>query len=169
MNKYDWNAVRQWYLENDGATLSAAGGKFSIPKSTIYARARDEGWTAEKRELKKKNAPKPDVKQNDGDNEKIAALAYAADLAVERITQILSLPSGNETDKSDTKNLKDCVSVLKDLTAIIRNVNDIQTPAQAQSVRIEQEKWELEKSKQAKGENREDIRVVFGCEGDEEK
>ena len=61
------------------------------------------------------------------------------------------------------------MSVLKDLTAIIRNVNDIQTPAQAQSVRIEQEKWELEKSKQTQSENREDIRVVFDCEGDEEK
>ena len=43
------------------------------------------------------------------------------------------------------------------------------TPAQAQSVRIEQEKWELEKSKQTQSENREDIRVVFDCEGDEEK
>lgn len=169
MNKYDWNAVRQWYLENDGATISAAGGKFSIPKRTVYARAREEGWAAEKRELKKQLSKTGRDEHSECENEKIASLAYAADLAVERITRILSQPADDENDKSDTKNLKDCVSVLKDLTAIIRNVNDIQTPAQAQSVRIEQEKWELEKSKQTQSENREDIRVVFDCEGDEEK
>lgn len=169
MNKYDWDAVRLWYLANEDASLEKTCVKFSIPKKTLFSHAKNAGWAAAKRELKKQLSENGEDEHAECENEKIASLAYAADLAVERITRILSQPADDENDKSDTKNLKDCVSVLKDLTAIIRNVNDIQTPAQAQSQRIEQEKWELEKSKQTESAKKDDIRVFFESEGDEEK
>lgn len=169
MNKYDWNAARLWYMENEDASLAKTSVKFSIPKKTLFLYARDEGWAAEKRKLKKQLSNAGGEERTESENEKIASLAYAADLAVERITRILAQPSDDETDKADTKNLKDCVSVLKDLTAIIRNVNDIQTPAQAQSQRIEQEKWELEKSRQTESAKKDDIYVFFKPEGGAEE
>ena len=144
--KYDLKGAQSWYLRTEGATLKKVSERFDIPKSTVETYSKRENWRQRKKDFKKLALDKTVRMLANEESDKIAALAYAADLAVEQITDILAQPEKDDADILDTKTLRDCVSALKDLTAIIRNVNDILTPGEEQSRRIAQEKWDLEKS-----------------------
>ena len=159
MKKYDLKRAQSWYLKTEGATLSKTSEKFRIPKSTIEACSKRENWRIKKKEYKQQAIDRTLRMMAQEESDKISALAYAADLAVEQITEILAQPEKDDADILDTKTLRDCVSALKDLTAIIRNVNDILTPGEAQSKRIAEEKWELEKSERLSADKPEDISV----------
>ena len=58
--------------------------------------------------------------------------------------------------KIDTKALKDLTAVLKDLTGLMRDFYNLPTPAQAEAQRIAAERLELERRKNAFGDEDED-------------
>ena len=58
--------------------------------------------------------------------------------------------------KVDTKALKDLTAVLKDLTGLMRDFYNIPTPAQAEAQRIASERLEMDKRKNAVGDDEED-------------
>lgn len=159
MKKYDLKKAQSWYLKTEGSTLAKVSEKFKIPKSTIETYSKRENWKARKKEYKQQALERTLHMLAQEESDKISALAYAADLAVEQITDILAQPDKDEAELLDTKTLRDCVSALKDLTAIIRNVNDILTPGEAQTKRIAQEKWDLEKSERLSADKPEEISV----------
>lgn len=65
--------------------------------------------------------------------------------------------------KADTKAIKDLTGAMKDLAAVIRNVNDLPTLQEAQAMQLASDKFKLEKKKiEAEDEFRnKGIAVVF--------
>ena len=64
-----------------------------------------------------------------------------------------SLTSEKEFKKIDMKSLKELVGILKELTVLARDFDNVPTPAQAESQRIAGERLKLEQKKADREEN----------------
>ena len=69
-------------------------------------------------------------------------------------------------DKTDTRSLRDVVSCLKDLTGIMRNLNNIPTVAEEQAMAIQRERLEIEKKKAESGDAKDNTIIVTFGDGD---
>ena len=73
-----------------------------------------------------------------------------------------------EFDKVDTRAIKDLTGALKDMTLVLRNLNNLPTQAEAEAQRIAAERLEMDKRKMEREDDVDkEIKVVFA--GDMER
>ncbi len=71
-------------------------------------------------------------------------------------------------EKADTKAIRDIVASLKDLTAVVRNLNNLPTQAEAEAQSLAKERFELERQKaDLDSEDGKEIRVYIAGEAED--
>lgn len=187
MNKKIWREAEVYYIKNKDSSFKSVSEKFDIPFGSVKSYARSNSWFKKKRDFQYKVMTKTAEKLAGAESDKLVKLANVADAALETINEVFKNPqqfnryvvsesdvtgaltvSEKIFDRIDTKSIRDAVATLKDLTSVIRNVNNLPTDAEKQAMNIAREKMELEKKK---NEDENDvntrIEVVFEKPGNE--
>lgn len=160
--------------------------EFGVPFKSVCVLGREGEWRQKRKKYRESVVTKTVNKTAEKESKKLSKLISSADKAAGVIEKALSdsqqfnryvitqkEADGSETtqeymfDKTDTKALRDIVACLKDLTAVMRNLNNIPTASETEQMNIQREKLEIEKKKAEDGSDRDsNITVTFGNAGE---
>lgn len=174
MGKYradiDWKKIETEYITTLKSYRDLAA-QFDISFRSVCVYGKDHSWTDKRKKYRENVVAKAVAKTADREAGKLAKLISAADKASEAVERALSdekqlyryivteknAEGAEETNeyifkKTDTKALRDIVACLKDLTTVIRNVNNLPTAAELEARSLQRERFELEKKKSESGD-----------------
>ena len=180
MADVDWLAVKTEYITTD-ISLRKLADKHGISRTTIGHRSKVEGWVEARQRHKDSVVSKTANKIANQKSKDLAKLIQIADMQVDVLEKAYSDPeqffrhlvetrdSKGKQDvvervykKMDTKAMKDCASILRDLTAVHRDLHDLPTLAQKESQKIASERLKLEKKKaESANQTSKSVEVVF--------
>lgn len=162
----DWEAIKTEYITTD-TSQSKLAAKYGCKRQQIGKKCRDEGWVAQRRQyvadVLAKTLEHEAGRQSARLIKLMDATGRAIDVALGALMDdeqfkryVVTEEMGNvvrekQFDKIDTKALKDVVGALKELTTLVRDFENIPTPAQRESQRIAAARLELERQKAAQG------------------
>lgn len=161
----DWDAIKIEYIRTD-TSLSKLAKKNGVTKGALGKKCAEEKWVEERKRYRHQTITKTLQKSAAQDANRLSKLMDATSKLIEislraindeqqynrfivseGIGDGMSETSEKVFQKVDTKALKDTVSVLKDLTAMVRDFYDIPTAAQREQRDINLARLELEKQK----------------------
>ena len=146
----DWQAVRNAYITED-ISYAELGKRYNIPRSTVAQRGKQEDWGSQRASHRAEDP--------------LAGLRTATRQAVTLLMETLAdrdqfhrylvqtnTADGRETGerifpKLDTGALKQVVGMLKDLTALQRELHDLPTAAEAEARQIALQRLEMDRQK----------------------
>ena len=156
----NWIAVKSYYITRN-ASMQKTAEHFGISLSNLKRHAKEENWVAAKKEKQEEIG----LKTLQRDTEKQVELRARIDIATEKMLEHIEKTICDEDqfrrhiitvsqdftstqyeekfDKRDTKNMKDVVSMLKEL----KNMSGGQTAAELMRQQLERERFEFEKEK----------------------
>jgi hypothetical protein len=169
---YEWDKIKSEYVTGN-MSLRVLSEKYGgIPARTIQKRCKEDGWVAARLEYRKKIVQ--DAVNMIGEEraretaEKLIDLQKAADSLAGIIKQTMTDADqfhrhivteglgGGATKvecrvlpKVDTKAVRDLSASIKDLTFAVRNLNDLPTVQEKETMRLAAEKLEIDKKKAA--------------------
>lgn len=180
----NWHKLKLEYMRGS-ITLRELARKHHISASQVFNISKSEGWVKARDEYQRQIVAEGLARVQDKDADKIARMVTSADKMVDHIEKALSdqeqfqkyLVNDVELDddgnpyrqttvervftRYDTRAMREMASALKEMTSVIRNVNNIPTEAEAQQMQMAREKHQKEMDKD---ESSKDIIVRF--EGD---
>ena len=188
MGKYrddiDWKQLELEYVTTVKSYREIAE-EFEAPFSSVCIYGRDHHWTDKRKKYHENVIKKAIDKSENQAAGKLAKLISASDKAADVIEKALSddnqfrryiVTERNEDgaestaeyifDKTDTKALRDIVACLKDLTGIMRNLNNIPTVAEEQAMAIQRERMEIDRKKAEAGDAKDNTIIVTFGDGD---
>lgn len=161
----DWEKMETAYITTS-QSYRALAEQFGLSVHAVANYGKAHNWTGKRKEYRAHVVEQAVAMAADRDAGKLAKLISAADKASEAVERALAdekqlyryiitekTAEGSEQtneyifNKTDTKALRNMVACLKDLTAVIRNVNNLPTAAEQEARAIQQEKLALEKKK----------------------
>lgn len=184
---YDYSQAETEYVTTK-CSYAFLSEKYKIPLTSITKYAKENQWRDKRKKYCENIVAKSSAKIAKQQANKMASLINASDRAAKAIESALAdkdqlyryVVTENTGDfyqktseytfkKMDTKALRDIVSSLKDLTAVIRNLNEIPTEAEKEARKIANEKLRLEQKKAESGAEKPDknITVEFVRQEDE--
>lgn len=196
MRKNKLAKIKTEYITTDTSYRKLAR-KYKIPVKIISDAGKAEKWVEEKRQYNHKLSTETVKKICDEESDKLASLIKSADALAEVIQRAMEDPNqfnrvivtktikdkveqGNKTQetiknefeerivsKVDTKAIREMTAAIKDLTIVIRNLNNLPTQAEAEAQSIAAGRFEIEK-KRAEMDNNTDNTLVVKLEGLEE-
>ena len=144
---FDCDEAMREYINDEKMSYRKLAEKFKVPYSVIAKEARKNQWV-KKRKLK-----------SEADNEnsnKLSTLQKAADRSIQ------SLYSKLYEEDLSINDIKNISTILKTLTAVQRDLNDLPTYKEENSVRISNERLKLVQAKITSGaDNETETGVVF--------
>lgn len=162
----DWEAIKTEYITTE-VSLSKLAEKNGCSKAQIGKVCAKEGWVESRKQfvadVLSKTMEHEATKQSARLIKLMDATGRAIDVALGALMDdeqfkryVVTEEMGNvvrekQFEKIDTKALKDVVGALKELTAMVRDFEDIPTPAQRESQRIAAARLELDRQKAAQG------------------
>lgn len=171
----DWEAIKTEYITTD-ISLSKLAKKHGCTKGQIGKTCAKQGWVAQRKQFAadvlSKTMDHEAAKQSARLIKLMDATGRAIDVALGALMDdeqfkryVVTEEMGNvvrekQFEKIDTKALKDVVGALKELTAMVRDFEDIPTPAQRESQRIAAERLKIEQQKAAQGEASGNITII---------
>ena len=188
MGKYrddiDWKQLELEYVTTVKSYREIAD-EFSVSRNSVSLYGHDHQWPEKRRKYCENVVAKAINKSENQAAGKLAKLISASDKAADVIEKALSddnqfrryiVTERNEEgaestaeyifDKTDTRALRDVVACLKDLTGIMRNLNNIPTAAEDQAMAIQRERLEIEKKKAESGDAKDNTIIVTFGDGD---
>ena len=175
---YDYSQAEVEYITSK-CSYAFISEKYGIPMSSLTKYAGENDWVLKRKNHCEKVVAKTADKIVNKKSAKMQSLIDASDKAAKAIETALAdedqlyryVVTENTGDfdqktseytfkKMDTKALRDIVSSLKDLTAVIRNLNEIPTNAQKEARKIAKGRFELEKKKAEAGNERFDKNIT---------
>lgn len=152
----DWKKIKAEYIAG-GTSYRKLAEKYGVSFSTLRKVAAKEQWT----ELRNKTRTKTDTKIADSVSDKEADKAVniidVADKLLGKISELM------DTVPLDTQSMKHLTSALKDLKEIKGFKSDADMREQEARIR------NLEKQVERDESDSEDITVIFGTEGGQDK
>lgn len=166
MKDLDWQAIKIEYITTD-MSISKLAEKYGCPRSQIGKKCKQEAWVAQRRQfvddVLTETVAHEVKKQSERLIRLMEATGRAIDVAMEALRDdrqfhryVVTEATGPVTtvlekqfDKVDTKSLKELVGILKELTALARDFDNVPTPAQAEQRRINDARLKLEERKVA--------------------
>ena len=154
--KHDWEQLKKEYLNTENLSLSALAKKHGISYQSVKKESAKEGWFRQK----KKMFPLPSTEHENthitnssvqscdkaicqlSQTEKINRIAEQLLNNIEQGTEMLEKPTHIAT----------LTGALKELTAILRDVNELPTQKQRWDYELSKQKLELENKKLTKAE-----------------
>lgn len=175
---YDYSQAETEYVTTK-CSYAFLSDKYAIPLSSITKYAKEHCWREKRKKHCENVAAKSSEKIASQQANKMASLINASDRAAKAIESALAdgeqlyryVVTENTGDfsqktseytfrKMDTKALRDIVSSLKDLTAVIRNLNEIPTEAEKEARKIAKERLRLDKKKAESGADKLDKDII---------
>lgn len=158
-----WERVKAEYVTGQ-ASVRALGQKYQIPYWTISGRCTREGWVAQRADYRQKM--RPALPEQAADPRQLAQLRGAADRmaqvladACQQVEYVRRDAAGRAA--ADTKAMRDMVVILKDLTAVMRDLYDLPGAEDAQRMRLAEEKFKLEQARHTEDEVQ-TVQVILG-------
>ena len=161
----DWEAIKSEYITTD-TSQSKLAKKYGVSRAQISNHSRKEGWVQARSNYLAGVMQKTLQNQQQQDANRLCKLMDATNKLIdislraindeqqynrfivsEGIGEGMSETSEKVFEKIDTRALKDTVSVLKDLTAMVRDFYDLPTMAQREQRDINLARLEIEKKK----------------------
>lgn len=166
--RIDWDKIKTEYVTTD---ISQRGliKKYKLNNVDLAKHSKNEGWVKLRKEYKAKTTAKTIAKISCKESTKRAkeldSLLTSTSRLIKRIEKTMEDPDqfnryliqygeGKDFDteervykKADTRAMKDLAQTIKSLEGSIRSLNNINTLAEEQRLRIERERWELEQEK----------------------
>lgn len=168
--RIDWVAAENDYVTSR-MSYADISKKYEVSVRLVNIYGSEHEWVSKRKEYCNKVSAKLADKTADKTVKKLLRLAKAADSIMSVIEKTLADDKqfnryivtekdweGESTseqifEKVDTKALRDVMAVLKDATAVIRNVNEIPTDEEKERRKLLRERFELDKKKQANESN----------------
>lgn len=179
---YDYTQAEAEYITTN-ISYACLAEKHKIPMTSLAKYAKDNQWVAKRKQYCENIVTEIADSVGEGKIDKLKKLISASDMAADVIEKTLSDAQqfqryvvtekdgiGETTqeyifEKIDTKALRDVVASIKDLTTVMRNLNDLPTSAEREARAIAKERFELEKKKIENENNHEDT-ITVAFEGD---
>ena len=157
---YDWETIRAEYIAGDASYKNLAA-KYGVSYKQITTRGHDEKWAADRKKVREKAANRAADIVAKQKARSLANIMLAADKMADRLAANIDiLDSARDTS--------DIAKALKYTIDTIHQVYGIQTPAQLhrqkmdeEKLKIERERFELEKKRQDAVGNVEPVRIVI--------
>ena len=178
MASIDWGAVKTEYVTTD-TSLSKLAKKYGVSKTLIARKCSQEKWVDQRDQYVSETLSKTLRKHQERDVKRLCKLMDATEklidislraisdeqqyqryIVTEGMGEGYSEASEKVFQKVDTKALKDTVSVLKDLTSMVRDFYDIPTAAQREQRDINLARLKLDEQKASAGETNGSITIV---------
>ena len=139
---FDSASAMQEYIADGSMSYAKIAKKYGVSPSKIGTLARKEGWVRKRAEHMFGICP-----EGGGDDEKradikLSLLRKSADKTIEELYAFLS-----EYEKPGLNELKNAATVLKTLTAVQRDLNNLPTYKEENSIYISREKLQLVRDK----------------------
>lgn len=157
---YDWETIRAEYIATDISYKDLAS-KYGVSYKQITTRGHDEKWAADRKKVREKAANRAADIVAKQKAKSLANVMLAADKLADRIALTVDVLD-NARDTSDI------AKALKYTIDTISQVYGIQTPAQLhrqrmdeEKLKIERERFELEKKRQDAVGNAEPVRIMI--------
>lgn len=183
-NNFDWDAVKTAYITSL-LSLGQIAQQFGLKRHTVEQRSRKDGWVAARADFRARATVKAMEEAVDVEADRLGQIINAANNMATVIRNIFVdeqqfhrhlvtdteidedggksiITVEREFDKVDTRAIKDLTGALKDMTLVLRNLNNLPTQAEAEAQRIAAERLEMDKRKlDAETNTDKEIRVVF--------
>lgn len=182
--QYDYSQAELEYITSK-CSYKFLSEKYKIPMTSLTKVAKANKWVEKRKKHCENVVKKSSEKIVNKKASKLQSLIRVSDKVVKKIESALededqfyrhivtemsdgeSLTSERVFEKMDTKALRDVVVCLKDLTAVVRNLNDIPTAEQKESQKLAQERFLLEKKKIEEAEDKFDKNIIVEFENNE--
>lgn len=174
----NWEEIKLEYITTD-TSLSKLAEKYHCTKAQIGKVCAKEKWVEQREQFVADVLSKTVAHEVQVQSKRLIKLMEATNKAIDRAMEALndekqfnryvvtegvgdgmSTVKEKQFDKIDSKALKDFVGILKELTALSRDFDNVPTPAQAESQRIAAARLELEQKK-ADREEHEDRTITL--------
>ena len=135
------------YVSNPKLSYRSIAEKYNVSLSVVKKAAKEQEWFKKRKEAKLLESEK----------EKLSLLRKSANRAIEALYSSLS-----DYELLSINDLKNISSILKTLTAVQRDLNDLPTYKEENTIRISDERLQLVRAKiTSKGEDESKTGVVF--------
>lgn len=174
----DWDALKTEYVTTE-ISLSKLAEKHGVTKGALGMRCSKEKWVDERKRYKNGVITKTLQKHQEQDVKRLCKLMDATEKLIDISLRAInddqqyqryivtegcgdgySEASEKVFQKVDTKALKDTVSVLKDLTSMVRDFYDLPTAAQREQRDINLARLRMDEKKAEAGETTGNITIV---------
>ena len=136
---FDKESAMREYINDENMSYRKLSSKYGVSYSTIAKTAKQEDWFKKRKENSLK---KLILNQNGNSEEKLSLLKKSSDKSVEALYSMV-----NDYEVLSINDLKNISSILKTLTAIQRDLYDLPTLKDENSIRISNEKLKLVRAK----------------------
>ena len=144
---FNSNAAMQDYVSDPKESYKSIAKKYNVSLSLVKKHAKEEGWVKKRRE----------AKLLENEKEKLSLLRKAANRAIEALYSSLS-----DYELLSINDLKNISSILKTLTGVQRDLNNLPTYKEENTIRLSDERLQLVRAKiTSKGEEESETGVVF--------
>ena len=130
--EFNSNAAMQEYVSDLSQSYKSIADKYKVPLSRVKKIAKEEQW------VKKRN----EKKESDSQTGKLSLLKKTSDRAISALFNTLS-----DYELLSINDLKNISSILKTLTAVQRDLNDLPTYKEENTIRISNERLSLVRAK----------------------
>ncbi len=156
---FDKAAAMQEYIKNSNMTYKRLAEKYGVSASSIGIVSRKENWKEKRREYQKKHGA-----ENSLCSDKLALLKKSSDKAIEALYGCL-----DGYEELSINELKNVSAILKTLTAVQRDLNNLPTFKEENNIRITNERLKLVRERIISAdENEDECGIVFIPFADEE-
>ncbi len=161
-NTVDWNAVRTTYVTSTKSYRQIAK-EHGISASLAQKRGKAEGWPVQRLKFQREAAERAIAAEVDNEANRLGCILRAAnamsrviegiyadpDQFYRHLVQVTCSGDGETVEriyrKADTRAIKDLTGALKDMTWVLRNLNNLPTQAEAEAQRIAAERLNMDK------------------------
>ena len=160
-----WERIEHAYVTGD-LSYKEVSTRYKIPMSTLTEEAKKREWVKKRKQYRDEVAARAIARAMDEEVDRLASVRLAADRMGEVLAEImqseeklktyagvLRAESGAEyfeemrLNTYNNETLRVVGGLLKDLTKTLRNLHNIQTPAEKEAERVVREKLDLERKR----------------------
>lgn len=126
--KFNTKKAEHDYITDNSMSYRKLAEKYEVSKATICRYATKNNWAEKREQYETKFVRTVTEKTLEKEADKLSTLRTATDTAIDVVDRFITeFAEQTEGDIWKYKNFKDCVSMLKELTALQRNLHGILT------------------------------------------
>ena len=150
----DFEKLKKEYLSGENVTLRSLSEKYGVAYSNLAKQSAQCGWAKQKKQNALNRASK-----SESTEEKTVTLSQTD--KINRIAEklLINIEQGTEISEKPT-HIATLIGALKDVTAILRDVNEIPNIKDRQNYELSKRKLDIESEKHSKSQSETESGVV---------
>lgn len=158
----DWSKIKAEYIRDSSSSYRKLAAKYGVSKTTLEKRAKNEKWLDLRRQKEAKTETRIVEACATKEAERTCKAYEAADIAINRIIQMLEVEILPQNIKSLTSALKDCAAVKGLQTEADRREQEARIAKLHRDAEQEAEKEDTEFVFRIQGLSEEDLEGIVG-------